>query len=96
MFFLLRSAFWLGLTFSAMEWPSDGLSPSAASELAAQAAAHATRLCAENARECVEAARAARAIGAKAPAAKSTPAARASAADTLDRADRAAPWKGRG
>lgn len=27
MLFLLRSAFWLGLTFSQMSWPQDDLAP---------------------------------------------------------------------
>jgi len=27
MLFLLRSAFWLGLVFSQMTWPRDGLAP---------------------------------------------------------------------
>lgn len=31
MFFLLRLTFWLGLVFALIEWPKDGLMPSASS-----------------------------------------------------------------
>ena len=41
MFFLLRSAFWLGLTFSQMSWPHDDLAP------VLPAAVHACPLCKE-------------------------------------------------
>ncbi len=61
MFFLLRCAFWLGLTFAMMDWP-DGASPapdpSALAQAAAQAAAQeiAAR-CAANPQACLDGAR---------------------------------------
>ena len=61
MFFLLRCAFWLGLTFAMMDWP-DGASPApdpaALAQAATQAAARelATR-CAANPQACMDGAR---------------------------------------
>ena len=61
MFFLLRCAFWLGLTFAMIDWP-DGASPApdptALAQAAAAAAAQeiATR-CAANPQACIEGAR---------------------------------------
>ena len=61
MFFLLRCAFWLGLTFSMMDWP-DGPSPAPDPRALAQAAADAaaqeiaTR-CAAHPQACLESAR---------------------------------------
>lgn len=52
MFFLLRSTFWLGLTFSQMTWPQDGLArvlPAAAS-MGANVAAKA---CGARPRDCL-------------------------------------------
>ncbi len=51
MFFLLRSAFWLGIVFSQMTWPQDGLAPAlpaavhAGSDVAAKACAAHPRDC---------------------------------------------------
>ena len=61
MMFLLRCAFWLGLTFSLMDWP-DGASPAPdPSALAAQAAQIATQevatRCAASPQACLEGAR---------------------------------------
>jgi hypothetical protein len=61
MFFLLRCAFWLGLTFSMMDWPegpSPAPDPRALAQSAADAAAQeiATR-CAADPRACLESAR---------------------------------------
>ena len=61
MFFLLRCAFWLGLTFSMMDWPggaSPAPDPAALAQAASQAAARelATR-CAANPQACMEGAR---------------------------------------
>ena len=58
MFFLLRCAFWLGLTFTMMDWP-DGPSPASDPRALAQAAADAaagevaTR-CAANPQACLD------------------------------------------
>lgn len=96
MFFLLRTAFWLGLTFSAMEWPGAAPVPPTVDGIAAQATLQAAKLCAGTPRACLEAARAF--SGAKAasetPAAPGKPAKKK--ADTLDSADRAPAWRGRG
>ena len=61
MFFLLRCAFWLGLTFSMMDWP-DGASPAPDPGALAQAAAHAAtqelaKRCAADPQACLEGAR---------------------------------------
>jgi len=61
MMFLLRCAFWLGLTFSLMDWP-DGASPAPdPSALAAQAAQIAAQeiaaRCAASPQTCLEGAR---------------------------------------
>jgi hypothetical protein len=52
MFFLLRSAFWLGLVFSQMTWPQDGLAPAlpAAVRVGADVAAKA---CGARPRDCL-------------------------------------------
>jgi hypothetical protein len=52
MFFLLRSAFWLGLVFSQMTWPLDGLAPAlpATVHVSANAAA---RACSARPRDCL-------------------------------------------
>ena len=61
MFFLLRCAFWLGLTFAMMDWP-DGASPAPDPAAFAQAATRAatqeiaTR-CAANPQACLDGAR---------------------------------------
>ena len=91
MLFLVRLAFWLGLAFSAMEWPSGALSPDNAGDLAAQA----TRLCAAQPRACMEAARVATRIVASAepsPPARAVPRKKI---DTLAPGDRVAAWKGK-
>ncbi len=97
MFFLLRCVFWLGLTFSAMDWPSDPLSSAAARDIAARAAAEATRLCLENPRDCARAARSADALARTGETtrktARSVP---AKPADTLNAADRSATRGERG
>ena len=62
MFFLLRSAFWLSVVFSAMNWPEDCgpmLSPqtelkAVASQLLTNATSEATKACTASPRECLE------------------------------------------
>jgi len=58
MFFLLRCAFWLGLTFSMMDWPG-GASPAPDPRALAQAAADAAAgevasRCAANPKACLD------------------------------------------
>ena len=91
MLFPVRLVFWLGLTYSAMGWPSDTPAPDAG-DLAASAA----RLCAAHPRVCIEAAEAAAGVAGKPePVAPARPAAHKKV-DTLAPADRATPWKGKG
>lgn len=88
MFFLLRSAFWLGLVFIFLPTPGDPRGETgsrivreardAAVDSAGQMAADAGRLCLERTQACLEAA--ALLSG-------------RSGADTLAAADRAAPWR---
>ena len=92
MFFLLRTVFWLGVTFSAMEWPGERPALPTTGDIAMQV----TRLCAENAAACLKAAGAANA--AMKPAEKPAEAASKSAPvkiDTLGSADRGPAWRGR-
>ncbi len=94
MFFLLRCAFWLGLAFSAMDGPSEGISAAAAGDIAAKAAARASRVCLEHPRACVEAAKSAQGFGLKAEI--RAPRGKPAKNDTLEAADKAPPWRGRG
>ena len=53
MFFLLRLTFWLGLVFAAIEWPKDGLMPSAAT-MADKAQEELLSHCKANPTSCIE------------------------------------------
>jgi len=96
MFFMARVIFWLGLTFSAMDWPADNSTGQAATELASKGATKVTRLCVENPRACLSAAQAIDQAGksrerrANARSKHSKP-----IADTLEAPDRAPAWRGR-
>lgn len=105
MFFLLRCAFWLGLVFSAMQWPGDAPKLPNANEASAQVAAHVAtgvrKVCTRNPAACLEAASVASDFlksqdkpgdkPADKPAAK--PAGRG--VDTLAAVDRSPVWRGR-
>jgi hypothetical protein len=62
MFFLLRSVFWLGLVFSAMDWPQNGGFASDVHQMAAPAAARSRdaiaekiqRTCLDSMTDCIE------------------------------------------
>ena len=91
MLFPVRLAFWLGLVYSAMDWPSGAASPDNPGDLAAQA----TRLCAAQPRACMEAARVAARLVASAEPSPSARAAPRKKIDTLAPGDKVAAWKGK-
>ena len=106
MFFLIRCAFWLGLVFSAMEWPADtpklptatqAVAQVAALPLAAQAASQvvtgARKVCVRNPHACLEAADLASDLVRN----EGKPAVKAAGRgnDTLAAADKAPAWRGR-
>ncbi len=68
MWFLIRSAFWLGLVFSWIDWPGGAPTPPDAAAIADSAATGAASLCAQHPGACLrvarQAARAAPAIAA--------------------------------
>ncbi len=57
MWFLIRSAFWLGLVFAKIDWPADTPVPPDSGAIASAAAAGVASLCAEHPVPCARAAR---------------------------------------
>ena len=54
MWFLIRSAFWLGLVFAHMDWPADAPALPDARAVASAATEKATALCVANAAACLK------------------------------------------
>ena len=54
MWFLIRSAFWLGLVFAHMDWPADTPALPDARAVASAATEKATALCVANAAACLK------------------------------------------
>ena len=86
--FLLRTAFWLGLTFSAMDWPAGAPAVPTAGAVAAQAG----KICVEAPQVCLKAATA---IGSANAGVESATRPLKRRSDTLEGADRAPVWRGR-
>jgi hypothetical protein len=94
MFFLIRTTFWLGLVFCAMDWPADAPSIPTKEVVVSAAAGQASKLCARNPQACLEAAGLASDF-VKPPAPAQKPPGKPKA-DTLEKVDKAPGWRGRG